>query len=97
MSLEGLINVVALVLTAYLLCGGAPLKQPTIPSCWVSPVQLGGWTFAATPARGAQGMSGRPKARRRPCNTSNKHAVKWTLMDNVGEFRWQSSVISVDC
>lgn len=54
MSLEGLINVVALVLTAYLLCGGAPLKQPTIPSCWVSPVQLECWTLAATPAGSAR-------------------------------------------
>ncbi len=54
MSLEGLINDVALVLTAYLLCGGAPLKQPTIPSCWVSAVQLECWTFAATPAGSAR-------------------------------------------
>ncbi|HCF7279934.1 hypothetical protein [Pseudomonas aeruginosa] len=54
MSLEGLINVVALVLTAYLLCGGAPLKQPTIPSCWISPVQLECWTFAAAPAGSAK-------------------------------------------
>lgn len=54
MSLEGLINVVALVLTAYLLGGGAQLNQPTIPSCWVSPVQLECWTFAATPAGSAR-------------------------------------------
>ena len=54
MSLEGLINVVALVLMAYLLGGGAQLKPPTIPSCWVSPVQLECWTFAATPAGSAR-------------------------------------------
>ncbi|EQL42920.1 Uncharacterised protein [Pseudomonas aeruginosa] len=54
MRLDGLINVVALVLMAYLLGGGAQLKPPTIPSCWISPVQLECWTFAATPAGSAR-------------------------------------------
>ncbi|HCT7906021.1 TPA: hypothetical protein OT850_000459 [Pseudomonas aeruginosa] len=54
MSLDGLINVVALVLMAYLLGGAAQPKQPTIPSCWISPVQLECWTFAATPAGSAR-------------------------------------------
>lgn len=54
MSLNGLINVVALVLMAYLLGGGAQLKPPTIPFCWISPVQLECWTFTATPAGSAR-------------------------------------------
>lgn len=54
MSLNGLINVVALVLMAYLLGDGAQPKPPTIPACWISPVQLECWTFAATPAGSAR-------------------------------------------
>ncbi|ENC9760815.1 hypothetical protein [Pseudomonas aeruginosa] len=54
MSLEGLINVVALVLMTYLLDGGGQLNQSVIPSCWFSPAQLECWTFAATPAGSAR-------------------------------------------
>jgi hypothetical protein len=54
MSLEGLINGVARVLAAYLLGGAAQPKSPIIPSCWISPVQLECWTFAATPAGSAR-------------------------------------------
>ncbi|WP_169936479.1 hypothetical protein [Pseudomonas multiresinivorans] len=54
MSLEELINVVALVLMTYLLDGGAQLIQPEIPACWFSPAQLECWTFAATPAGSAR-------------------------------------------
>lgn len=50
MSLEGLINVVALVLMTYLLDGGARLDQPTIPSCWFTPAQLECWTSPRPPA-----------------------------------------------
>ncbi len=68
MSLEELINAVALVLMAYLLGGGAQPKPPTIPSCWVSPVQLECWTFAATPA-----WPGRARTAR--LGVSKRHSV----------------------
>ncbi|OQR29354.1 hypothetical protein BWR15_26625 [Pseudomonas sp. T] len=50
MSLEGLINVVALVLMTYLLDVGAQLDQPAIPACWFNPAQLECWTSPRPPA-----------------------------------------------